>query len=96
MMLVQQVNPLLILLLAALIMLSLMALMPWLFSLSRSRSKAVREEVVELVGCPKCGHEYSRKYERGSYVGKEVGACPRGDGPLVVKAIYVERHEGPE
>lgn len=92
----QQLNPLLMALLMALILLLLTALMPWLLSVGGSKSRTVREEVVELVGCPKCGYEASRKYEKGDYVGKVVGTCPRSDGSLVIKAIYVERYESPQ
>ncbi len=95
-MLSQQFDLLTVALLMALLMLLLAALVPWLLSVTRPKPKAVREEVVELVGCPVCGHEISRKYEKGDYVGKVVGTCPRGDGALVVKAIYVEKYESPK
>lgn len=92
MMLVQQIDTLMTALLIALFLLLLTTLLPWLISATSSRSKAVKEELVELVGCPKCGYESSRKYEKGDYVGKVVGTCPKDSSSLVVKVIYVEKY----
>lgn len=91
-MLVQQFDALVTALLIALFLLLLTTLLPWLMAMVSSKSKVVREEVVEVLGCPKCGYESSRKYEKGDYVGKVVGTCPKDSDSLVVKAIYVEKY----
>lgn len=92
MMLIQQIDTLMTALLIALFLLLLTTLLPWLISATSSRSKVAREELVELVGCLKCGYESSRKYEKGDYVGKVVGTCPKDGSSLIVRAIYVERY----
>lgn len=91
-MLIQQFDALIMALLIALLLLVLTALLPWLISLTSSKPKAVREELVEVVRCPSCSYESPRKYEKGDYVGKIVGTCPRDSKPLVVKAIYIEKY----
>lgn len=91
-MLIQQFDALVTAMLIALLLLLLTTLLPWLISAASSKSKVVREELVELIGCPKCGYESSRKYEKGDYVGKIVGTCPKDSSSLVIKAIYVEKH----
>ncbi|MEM1623215.1 MAG: hypothetical protein QW780_03985 [Sulfolobales archaeon] len=87
-----QLDALMTALLIALFLLLLTTLLPWLISVTTSKSKVVKEEPIELVGCPKCGYESSRKYEKGDYVGKVVGTCPKDSSFLIVKAIYVEKH----
>ncbi|MDW8011172.1 MAG: hypothetical protein RMH84_06245 [Sulfolobales archaeon] len=90
-MLLQQFDTLIMALIIAFALLLLTALLPWLISAASSRSRAVREELVEVVGCLRCDYESSKKHEKGDYVGKVVGTCPKDGAFLVVKAIYVER-----
>lgn len=92
MMLFQQFDALIMALVIAFALILLTALLPWLISATSSKSRAVREELVEVVGCLKCDYESSRKYEKGDYVGRVVGTCPKDGASLVVKAIYLERH----
>ena len=93
-MLTGQLDPLLMALLIAAFLLILTTLMPWLLSATSSRARVVREETVEVVGCTTCDYESVRRYEKGDYVGKAVGTCPKDGSSLVVKAIYVERFTG--
>lgn len=87
-----QLDTFLIALMIMTLLLLLTAVLPWIFSAASSKSKAVKEELVEVIKCLKCDYESIRKYEKGDYVGKIVGSCPNDGGSLVVKAIYVEKY----
>lgn len=87
-----QLDSLLVALMIAALLLLLTAVLPWILSVASSKSRVVKEELVEVVKCLKCDYESVRKYEKGDYVGKVVGSCPNDKGSLVVKAIYVERY----
>jgi len=83
------VDPLLTALLILSVLLVLTTLIPWIMASAR-KPKPTREELVSVLRCVKCGYEEVRRYDKGDYVGKPVGSCPRDGGQVVVKAIYVE------
>lgn len=94
MMVISQLDPLFMALLIAMFLFILATLVPWLISAARPKSKVTREEIVEVIGCTKCGYESMRKYEKGDYVGRIIGSCPKDGSSLIVKAIYTEKFSG--
>nr|MDO8132585.1 hypothetical protein [Candidatus Njordarchaeum guaymaensis] len=50
----------------------------------------VEVEMVASIACygRGCEHVYGRLFQRGDYVRKIVGRCPRCGGELYVRAIY--------
>ncbi len=57
----------------------------------RSRQEPVKlKRTVTVLRCGSCGHEWSRDFREGDFVGREEGECPKCGGRLVVNAIYVE------
>jgi hypothetical protein len=83
------VDPLLTALLILSALLVLTTLLPWILAFTRKPGPA-REELVSVLRCSKCGYEEIRKYNKGDYVGRPVGSCPRDGSRMVIKAIYVE------
>ncbi len=45
-------------------------------------------EVRRLIACDACNVESEGPFEKGDYVFREVGECPRCGGQLYVKALY--------
>lgn len=45
-------------------------------------------EVRRLVACDACGVESEGPFEKGDYVFRQVGQCPRCSGQLYIKALY--------
>ncbi|MCC6046780.1 MAG: hypothetical protein LM571_01110 [Desulfurococcaceae archaeon] len=82
-------DPLLTALLILSALLILTTLLPWILAFTRKPGPA-REELVSVLRCSKCGYEEIRKYNKGDYVGRPVGSCPRDGSRMVIKAIYVE------
>ena len=82
-------DPLLVGLLILSMLLLITTLLPWLVASTR-KPRPIREELISVLRCIRCGYEEVRKYDKGDYVGKPVGTCPKDGGKVVVKAIYVE------
>ena len=49
--------------------------------------------VITEVSCEACGFREVREFREGDYIFKEVGACPKCGGKLVITSIY--REEAP-
>lgn len=43
--------------------------------------------------CDKCSFKNVRKFERGDYILKEIGACTKCEGTMMISAIYREVEE---
>lgn len=59
--------------------------------LLRGRQKLPRIEasaVLRLIVCQSCGVESEGPFQKGDYVFKTVGKCPRCKGTLYIKALY--------
>ena len=54
------------------------------------------QPVVTTIVCQKCGFKNVREFERGDFIFKEVGPCPKCNDKLVVSAIYREIKEKPK
>jgi len=52
--------------------------------------------VMTTITCQKCGFKNVREFERGDYIFKEAGPCPKCDEKLLVSAIYREVPEKPK
>jgi hypothetical protein len=52
--------------------------------------------VMTTVACQKCGFKNVRTFERGDYVFKQAGPCPKCNDKLLVSAIYREVKEKPK
>ncbi|MBX5326766.1 MAG: hypothetical protein ACQXXH_06005 [Candidatus Bathyarchaeia archaeon] len=54
------------------------------------------QPVITTISCQKCGFKNVREFERGDFVFKEVGPCPKCNDKLLVSAIYREIKEKPK
>jgi hypothetical protein len=52
--------------------------------------------VMTTITCQKCGFKNQRVFERGDYVFKDAGPCPKCNNNLLVSAIYREVKEKPK
>lgn len=52
--------------------------------------------VMTTIMCQKCGFKNQRVFERGDYVFKDAGPCPKCNNTLLVSAIYREVKEKPK
>jgi hypothetical protein len=71
--------------------LACVAFITFLILLRRSYRGVPRVEAMEvrrLIACEKCDVESEGPFEKGDYVFREVGKCPRCGGQLYVKALY--------
>ncbi|MEM1530802.1 MAG: hypothetical protein QXH19_01830 [Candidatus Bathyarchaeia archaeon] len=50
-------------------------------------------KVSTVIKCVKCNYESVREFERGDYVLKEVGSCPKCSGTLHIYSIFREVKE---
>lgn len=48
------------------------------------------------ITCQKCGFKNVREFERGDYVFKQAGPCPKCNNTLLISAIYREVKEKPK
>ncbi len=58
---------------------------------SSQRKRQQPKSIYTKVTCFKCGYSFERMYQKGDYIGKTVGRCPRCDSYLVISAIYEVR-----
>jgi len=66
---------------------------------TRGRIMRMRIEippVMTTITCQKCGFKNVRTFERGDYVFKQAGPCPKCNDKLLVSAIYREVKEKPK
>ena len=54
------------------------------------------QPVMTTITCQKCGFKNVREFERGDYVFKQAGPCPKCKETLLVSAIYREIKEKPK
>ena len=52
--------------------------------------------VLTTVTCQKCDYKNKREFERGDYIFKDAGPCPKCNNKLIVSAIYREVKEKPK
>ncbi|MEM1582145.1 MAG: hypothetical protein QXK89_06515 [Candidatus Bathyarchaeia archaeon] len=50
-------------------------------------------KVTTVIKCTKCNYENAREFEKGDYVLKEVGSCPKCNGALLIHSIFREVKE---
>ncbi len=50
-------------------------------------------KVLTVIRCTKCNYENIKDFEKGDYVLKEVGSCPKCDGTLLIYSIFRETKE---
>ena len=46
--------------------------------------------VLTLIQCLKCDYRDMREFEKGDYILKEIGPCPKCSGTLVIYSIFRE------
>jgi hypothetical protein len=52
--------------------------------------------VMTTITCQKCDFKNQREFERGDYVFKDAGPCPKCNNKLLISAIYREVKEKPK
>lgn len=71
------------------------------FMLMQTRRRVMRlsleiPPVMTTITCQKCGFKNVREFERGDYVFKQAGPCPKCNNTLLISAIYREIKEKPK
>ncbi|HIE14182.1 TPA: hypothetical protein EYP70_02805 [Candidatus Bathyarchaeota archaeon] len=80
------------------IALSLSAIFLSVYVLSQMRRKPIRlgfeiPNVVTVMECTSCNYRSIRKFQRGDYIFKDVGFCPKCSGRILISSIYREIRE---
>jgi hypothetical protein len=52
--------------------------------------------VLTTITCQKCDFKNQREFERGDFIFKEAGPCPKCNNKLLISAIYREVKEKPK
>jgi len=52
--------------------------------------------VLTTITCQKCDYKSQREFERGDFIFKDAGPCPKCNNKLLVSAIYREVKEKPK
>jgi hypothetical protein len=52
--------------------------------------------VMTIITCQKCDFKNQRQFERGDYIFKDAGPCPKCNNKLLISAIYREVTEKPK
>jgi len=50
-------------------------------------------KVLTVIQCTKCNYRNVKDFEKGDYILKEVGSCPKCDGTLLIYSIFREVKE---
>ena len=50
-------------------------------------------KVLTMIRCTKCNYMSVRDFEKGDYILKEAGTCPKCDGTLLIHSIFRETKE---
>ncbi len=50
-------------------------------------------KVLTVIQCTKCNYRNVKDFEKGDYILKEVGSCPKCDGILLIYSIFREVKE---
>lgn len=50
-------------------------------------------KVITVIKCTSCDYSSSREFERGDYILREMGACPKCNGVLLIHSIFREVQE---
>ncbi len=75
---------------------STIALSIYLLFQMKKRSLSLEIEtakVLTVIQCTKCNYKNIKDFEKGDYVLKEAGSCPKCDGKLLVYSIFREVKE---
>jgi len=56
-----------------------------------AKLKIPKYRMVKVVKCRKCGYVKVGVPQKGDYVFKEAGTCPRCKGPMYIASIYKEK-----
>lgn len=52
-----------------------------------------RIRVVTVIKCVSCDYGSTREFEKGDYILREVGSCPKCNGTLLIHSIFREPQE---
>ncbi|MGC8974631.1 MAG: hypothetical protein ACP5KB_00350 [Thermoprotei archaeon] len=66
------------------------------FRESSTQKKEERGRIITIKKCLNCGYVLSKPYEKGDYVGKKEGRCPKCNGEMMTTAIYLEPPPQPQ
>jgi hypothetical protein len=71
------------------------------YMLLQTRRRVMRmalkiQPVMTTVSCQKCDFKSVREFERGDFIFKETGPCPKCNDKLMISAIYREIKEKPK
>ncbi len=64
-----------------------------LISTTKRREEEPEPETHTLIICESCGFKEIRSYKEEDYIFKKVGNCPKCNGTLIIKGIFVEKEE---
>ncbi len=76
--------------LLALILLAALSLTPLL---TPRKKKPEEWKSITRLKCTACGYTEERGFQKGDYVGKAAGKCPKCGGQLIVDAIFRRKIE---
>lgn len=48
------------------------------------------QRITTMIRCMNCDYVTAREFERGDYILKEIGACPKCGGNLIIHSIFRE------
>lgn len=88
-------DPIYILLIAIVVFLASYMLVSYLRE-SSTQKKEEKGKIVTLKKCLSCNYLLSKPYERGDYIGKKEGRCPKCEGEMTITAIYLEPPPQPQ
>ena len=80
-------------------MLSVSAIALSIYILSMMRRKPVKlgfepPKVSTVLECLSCNYKKVRKFERGDYIFKDAGLCPKCNSKMLISSIYREEEKG--
>ena len=77
------------------IMLSASAIVLSIYILSMMRAKPIKlgfeaSKVSTVLQCTSCDYKNVRRFQRGDYIFKDAGPCPKCNGRMLISSIYRE------
>lgn len=80
------------------VILSVSAISLSIYLLMQMRRRALfqdsdRLRVITVIKCASCDYSSAREFERGDYILREVGSCPKCSGTLLIHSIFRESPE---
>lgn len=88
-------DPIYVLLIAIVVFLASYMLVLYLRESSTQKGEE-KGKIVTLKKCLSCNYLLSKPYEKGEYIGKKEGKCPKCDGETIITAIYLEPPSQPQ